>query len=256
LPGKSMLDQQTLTPAAALADKNTVRRPNETPDYRAARQRLLAEEIELRRHHERVAEMRRALPDGGAVGKTYQFIGENGPTTLEGLFGPHQTLVIYSYMFGPQRQNACPMCTSYMGGFDHKITDISQRVAIAFVARSPIEKLIEAKSARGWTNMPIFSDPEGDYTRDYVHPEGCGLGGSERVYATRWHDPAFLGRGNRARHGRSGPGRTRRAGAGSTVARAGRNARRTRHELVSEAALLRSSGAATAFGLCAGVKSR
>ena len=50
------------------------------------------------------------------------------------------------------------MCTSLMGGFEHRIPDIRQRVGVAFTARSPIERLIEAKRARGWTNMPIFSD--------------------------------------------------------------------------------------------------
>ena len=69
--------------------------------------------------------------------------------TLADLFGDHDTLVVYSYMFGPQREAPCPMCTSLMGGFDHKIADIRQRVAIAFTARSPIERLVEAKQAAG-----------------------------------------------------------------------------------------------------------
>ena len=60
------------------------------------------------------------------------------------------------------------MCTSFMGGFDHKIDDITQRVAIAFTARSPIERLVEAKRARGWTDIPVYSDESGDFTRAYV----------------------------------------------------------------------------------------
>ena len=94
-----------LKPAAELARTNAVRVPNESAEYRRAREQLLAEEIELRRHIERVAELRRALPPGGAVTKNYAFEGEGGKATLSDLFGDKQTLVIYSYMFGPQRES-------------------------------------------------------------------------------------------------------------------------------------------------------
>jgi len=141
----------SLKPAAELARANTARAPNESAEYRRAREQLLAEEIELRRHAERVAELRRALPPGGAVTKNYEFVGEGGNATLSDLFGNKQTLVIYSYMFGPQREKPCPMCTSFMSTWEAKLPDIEQRIAIVFVARSPIARLIEAKQARGWT---------------------------------------------------------------------------------------------------------
>lgn len=158
-----------LTPAAEMAATNTVRHPNESDQYRQARQALLAEEIELRRHAERVAEQRRQLPPGGEVPAEYHFVAEDGSdVTLSDLFGDHQTLVIYSYMFGPQRDAPCPMCTSFMGGFDHKIADIQQRIAIAFIARSPIERLVEFKRLRGWNQLPVYSDPSGEFTRTYV----------------------------------------------------------------------------------------
>ena len=158
-----------LIPADELAKRNPTRHPNESDEYRAARQALLVEEIDLRRHVERVAEMRRNLPPGGEVPDHYFFVAEDGShVSLSQLFGDHDTLVVYSYMFGPQREAPCPMCTSFMGGFDHKIDDITQRVAIAFTARSPIERLVEAKRARGWTNVPVFSDESGDFTRAYV----------------------------------------------------------------------------------------
>src|ERR1700682_5152728 len=80
----------TLKPAAELADTNTVRYPNESADYRRARQALLVEEIELRRHIERVAEMRRALPPGGEVTKNYLFEGEGGKAALADLLGDRQ----------------------------------------------------------------------------------------------------------------------------------------------------------------------
>jgi predicted dithiol-disulfide oxidoreductase (DUF899 family) len=161
-----------LTPAAELAAKNPIRHPNESAEYRAARQELLVEELELRRRAEEVATHRRDLPAGGEVPQDYAFTAEDGTEiTLSELFGDHDTLIVYSYMFGPERAAPCPMCTSMMGGIDHKIADIRQRVAIAFTARSPIERLTEAKRARGWTDLPVYSDASGDYTRAYVSAE-------------------------------------------------------------------------------------
>jgi predicted dithiol-disulfide oxidoreductase (DUF899 family) len=157
-----------LKPAAELAGTNSARHPNESADYRRARQALLAEEIELRRHIERVAAMRRALPPGGEVTKNYMFEGEGGKVALADLFGDKQTLVIYSYMFGPAREKPCPMCTSFMSTWEAKLPDVEQRVAFVFVARSPIARLVAAKEARGWTRHRIYSDTSGDYTRDYV----------------------------------------------------------------------------------------
>lgn len=171
------MDIQTLVPAAELAAKNGRRFPNESSDYRAARQALLAEEIELRRHLERVAAQRRALPPGGEVTRSYRFTGEAGPVTLEGMFGRHQTLVIYSYMYGPQRKAPCPMCTSLLRSWAGKAADIDQRVALAVVARSPIERLAAAKRDYGLTDLPIYSDTEGEFTRDYVSAEDADLPG-------------------------------------------------------------------------------
>jgi predicted dithiol-disulfide oxidoreductase (DUF899 family) len=166
-----------LKPAAELARNNTARTPNESAEYRRAREQLLLEEIELRRHIERVAELRRALPPGGAVTRNYSFVGEGGNATLSDLFGNKQTLVIYSYMFGPQREQACPMCTSFMGTWAAKLQDVEQRIAFVFVARSPIARLIEAKKARGWKQHKIYSDPSGDYTRDYVSAADADIPG-------------------------------------------------------------------------------
>jgi predicted dithiol-disulfide oxidoreductase (DUF899 family) len=166
-----------LKPAVELASANRTRHPNEGAEYRRARQALLAEEIDLRRHIERVAEMRRALPPGGEVTKRYEFEGEAGKATLADLFGDRQTLAIYSYMFGPQRALPCPSCTSFMSTWEAKLPDVEQRIAFVFVARSPIARLIEAKRARGWTRHRIFSDPSGDYTRDYVSAEDADAPG-------------------------------------------------------------------------------
>src|SRR5580658_5168106 len=125
----TMTHVPTLVPAAELAQRNDMRFPNESADYRRARHALLAEEIELRRHIERVAEQRRALPPGGEVKQAYSFQGEQGPATFADLFGGKQTLVVYNYMFGPQRERPCPMCTSMLSSLEGEARDIEQRVA-------------------------------------------------------------------------------------------------------------------------------
>jgi predicted dithiol-disulfide oxidoreductase (DUF899 family) len=163
-----MATQQQLKPASELAKNNGIRFPNESNDYRRARDALLAEEIELRRHIERVAEQRRALPTGGAVSRDYRFQGESGPVVFSDLFADKHTLAVYSYMYGPKRERPCPMCTSLLSAWDGESADVEQRIALAIVARSPIERLVAFKKERGWQHLKLYSDVSGDYTRDYV----------------------------------------------------------------------------------------
>jgi predicted dithiol-disulfide oxidoreductase (DUF899 family) len=160
---------ETPIPAAQMARDNPVRIPHESAAYRAARTALLAEEIELRRHTERVAEMRRALPDGPPVLGDYRFMGEDGrETDLAGLFGDRETLVVYTYMFGPQRARPCPMCTTFLDAWESNAAEIGQHVAMAVVARSPIEKLKAFKQERGWKRLRLHQDLNDNYVRDYV----------------------------------------------------------------------------------------
>jgi predicted dithiol-disulfide oxidoreductase (DUF899 family) len=169
-----MTDGKALKPASELAALNTIRYPNESPEYRRARQALLIEEIELRRHLERVAEQRRALPPGGEILANYRLQGETGPVSFADLFADKQTLLVYSYMFGPQRSRPCPMCTSLLSAWDGEARDVEQRVALAVVARSPIEKLVAFKKERGWRYLKLYSDTSGDFSRDYraITPDG------------------------------------------------------------------------------------
>lgn len=162
-------------PSEELATRNRTSFPNESDEYRRARDALLAEEIELRRHIERVAEQRRQLPPGGEVTGDYLFEGEDGPVRFADLFGDRDTLVAYSFMYGPERERPCPMCTSLMNAWDGEAPDIEQRVAFAMIARSPIERLVAFREERGWRNLDLYSDPSGDYTRDYVSAEDADV---------------------------------------------------------------------------------
>ncbi|MDO9561695.1 MAG: DUF899 family protein [Bradyrhizobium sp.] len=161
------MSSSTLKSAIELARASGMRFPNESAEYRRAREALLAEEIELRRHIERVAEMRRALPPGGEVKKNYVFEGENGNVSFSDLFGTKDSLVVYTYMYGPQRELPCPMCTSLLSAWDGEVPDIQQRVALAIVARSPIARLVAFKRERGWRHLPLYSDTSREFSRDY-----------------------------------------------------------------------------------------
>lgn len=159
-----------LKPAALLA-QSKCRFPGESAAYREARNALLAEEIELRRHIERVAALRRALPLGGPVPEDYRFEGEAGPATLSQLFGRHDTLITYNWMFGPKRERPCPMCTSFLSALDGEMPDILQRVSFAVIARSPIERLAAFKQARGWRHLRLYSSGANTFNRDYAHED-------------------------------------------------------------------------------------
>jgi predicted dithiol-disulfide oxidoreductase (DUF899 family) len=172
-----MPNSQTLSPAQELASANQAHYPNESPEYRAARNMLLAEEIELRRHVERVAARRRALPPGGKLAKDFELVSEAGPTRFAVLFGDQEILMVYSMMFGPQRQGPCPSCTSFLSSWNGVAVNLRERVAIAVTARSPIERLLEYKRQRAFANLPFVSDLTGDYTRSYVSAEDADIPG-------------------------------------------------------------------------------
>lgn len=187
-----MPDGSALQPAEALIQKNNWSQPNESPEYRAARNALAVEEIELRRHTERVAAMRRALPPGGEVKGDYQFMGETStvqganPMGIEGLFGDKDTLYVYNWMYGPKRARPCPMCTAFLSSLDGNADHLRQRIAVAIVGLSPIERQIAFKVERGWKNLPLYADLNGNFSRDYhaVMPDGTD-GAAANVFVKR-----------------------------------------------------------------------
>ncbi len=162
-----MTGTQPLAPAAELAAKGSRPFPNESAAYRSARERLLAEEIELRRHIQRVAVQRRALPPGGEA-EDYRFLDKDGnELRLADLFGDHDTLVTYFWMYGPERERPCPMCTSFVGSLDVPAPDIEQRIALAIVGRSPVARQCAFARERGWTHLTFYQTIGDDFARDY-----------------------------------------------------------------------------------------
>ena len=164
--------------------------PNESADYRTARNALLDAEIELRRQIERVAEMRRALPPGGEVRSDYAFerLGANlMPETvkLSELFGAHPSILLYSFMYGPERDSPCSGCTHLLDGINGAALHARQRLPIYIVARSPLTRLVALAKARGWDNLVMLSAEGNSYTSDYF---GNTAGLSDAMRIERNHD--------------------------------------------------------------------
>lgn len=158
--------QEALKPATEMAEASKTRWPGESEDYRRARTALLAEEIALRRQIQRVAEQRRALPPG-PMAKDYRFLDEHGHKIgLADLFGRHETLFTYLWMYGLERARPCPMCTSFVGSLDIPAPDIEQRLAIAIIGRSPVARQLAFARERGWRNLKFYQTIGEDFERD------------------------------------------------------------------------------------------
>ena len=141
--------------------------PNESAQYRSARDRLLQAEMELRQKLEAVAAMRRALPAGGAVPQDYLFDSADGEIKLSQLFSKGRTLVAYSFMYGPKMAQACPSCTSILDSLDGAAQHLAQVTDLVVIARSPIARILEHAKARGWSHLRLLSSAKNTYNRDY-----------------------------------------------------------------------------------------
>ncbi len=164
----------------------------ESAEYRAARNRLLEEEIELRRAMEAVAAARRRLPPGGVVPADYVFQGQAAggapaPVRLSELFAPGKdSLVIYNMMFpraaddmspGPHggqtallslAEGPCPSCTALLDQLDGAANHAAQHVNLAIAAKAPLERLLTFAAERGWSRLRLLSAAGSTYNRDYL----------------------------------------------------------------------------------------
>jgi predicted dithiol-disulfide oxidoreductase (DUF899 family) len=168
-----MIEQQTR--AIQLAAKAKTPFPGASAEYDDARRALLAEEIEFRRHMTRLGDQRRALPPGPVIGKVYRFKDEQAfEVGLLDLFGDKSTLVTYFWMYGPQRERPCPMCTNWLGAVNGNAADIKQRVALKILGRSSVERQYAFAQERGWRDLDFVQTIGDDYANDLglLAPDG------------------------------------------------------------------------------------
>jgi predicted dithiol-disulfide oxidoreductase (DUF899 family) len=145
--------------------------PNESKTYRSVRNRVLAAEKALRKKAEAVAALRRKLPQGGQVPEDYVFDEVGRRTRLSELFVHGDTLIAYSYMYGPKMAAPCPMCTSMLDALEGNAQHIAQRTNLVVIAKSPIARILEFTQRRGWRRLRLLSSAGNSYNRDY-HGEG------------------------------------------------------------------------------------
>ncbi len=182
--------------------------PGESPQNRAARDRLLGQEIELRRAMEAVAAARRKLPPGGAVPEDYVFQGtrpDGTPTDVRfsELFAPGKdSLVIYSFMFprdpgderpGPGRgetallplaEGPCPSCVALLDQLDGAVEHATQQLNFVVIAKAPLPRVLTFAEERGWRRLRLLSSADNTYNRDY-HAETAE--GHQRPMLTVFH---------------------------------------------------------------------
>ncbi len=165
--------------------------PGESTEYRAARDRLLQHELELRRATEAVAAARRDLPAGGEMPEDYVFRGAGADgavadVRLSELFAPGlDSLFIYSMMFPrhsgderpgpatgrtaelPLAQGPCPSCTALLDQLDGAVEHVTPRMNLAVVGKAPPEHLLDWGRERGWRRLRLLSSEGNGYNRAY-----------------------------------------------------------------------------------------
>ena len=149
-----------------------LRYPNESREYRDARDELQKDEEELVEKVKALAEKRRNLPLGGELTEDYTFKwasdGKVGRSVkFSELFGDKDTLLLYSFMYGPNWDNPCPSCTSLMDGFDRTWYQVSQDAAFVAIAKASPQQINAWATQRGWSQIPLVSGAESSYQADY-----------------------------------------------------------------------------------------
>jgi predicted dithiol-disulfide oxidoreductase (DUF899 family) len=141
-------------------------------EFDAAREQLLAEEKELTRRSDELAQKRRDLP-WVPVEKEYSFETEGGTKSLADLFAGRSQLLIYHFMFGPTYEAGCPVCSSIADTIAPNAVHLAARdVTMLLVSRAPVEKLGAYKMRMGW-GIEWVSAGGDDFNRDlgFTHTE-------------------------------------------------------------------------------------
>jgi predicted dithiol-disulfide oxidoreductase (DUF899 family) len=119
-----------------------------------------------------LARMRRELP-WVPVEKKYTLQTEHGPKTLLELFDDRSQLVIYHFMFGPDYEAGCPVCSSIADSFNGVVPHLAARdVTMICVSRAPLEKLLAYRGRMGWS-FNWASSHDSDFNFDF----GVSAGG-------------------------------------------------------------------------------
>ncbi|WP_328330061.1 MULTISPECIES: DUF899 family protein [unclassified Streptomyces] len=170
----------------------------ESAEYLSAREELRQAEIELMRHRERVADLRRRLPLGPVVD---DYVFEEGPADLQAgdgpvktvrlgeLFtGPGRNLIVYHLMYGKKQTEPCPMCTMWIDGFNGVAHHVAQNADLAIVAAAGLPELRTHARNRKWTNLRLLSAGSSTFKYDLGSEDAEGVQDSQVSVFTRDDD--------------------------------------------------------------------
>src|SRR5215468_3111199 len=149
---------------------------NESSEYLARREELRLAEIDLMRQRERVAELRRHLPQGAPI---HDYAFQEGPRDLNSgdapartvrlseLFTkPNRSLIVYHLMYGKRQTKPCPMCTAWLDGANGVAHHLAQNLDFAVVAAADVPTLRAHARARGWNNLRLLSAANSTFKYD------------------------------------------------------------------------------------------
>jgi predicted dithiol-disulfide oxidoreductase (DUF899 family) len=154
-------------------------------EWDGVRAALLEREKELTHMSDDIARQRHELP-WVRIEKPYTFQTADGARTLAELFDGRSQLAIYHFMFGPDWDAGCPVCSSIADSFDGVIPHLAARdVTMIAVSRAPIEKLLAFRQRMGW-NFNWASSYDTDFNWDWGHS-------STREKVREWADQAPAG---------------------------------------------------------------
>ena len=156
-----------------------VRFQGESRAYRKHRDRLLEAEIALKDQRERIAALRRELPQGPEVQSDYIFRegpadkNDNNPkncvdTRLSELFSHDKyRLIVYHMMYEPDADMARPMCSMWIDGYNAIVPHLTQTVNFVVIAKAEIGKLRAWGQRRGWKNLRLLSSYHTPFNSDF-----------------------------------------------------------------------------------------
>jgi len=135
-------------------------------EWEEARQALLESEKALTRLGDELARERSELP-WVPIEKEYRFETDAGTKTLAALFDGRSQLLVYHFMFGPDYEAGCPVCSSSADTVNGALPHLHARdVTIVYVSRAPLDKLQAYKQRMAWS-FPWVSSHDSDFNFDF-----------------------------------------------------------------------------------------
>jgi predicted dithiol-disulfide oxidoreductase (DUF899 family) len=147
-------------------EPTTFTMPGASKRYHTAREELLAAELELREHVERVAALRRTLPPGPSV-PDYEFFEGSRAVRLSELFADGKPyLLMYHLMYDQDDKEFCPMCSMWVDGWNGVARHIAERANIVAAALAPADVVQAWAKHRDWQRIRVLADADAALARD------------------------------------------------------------------------------------------